>query len=138
MSINLAKIFGLETLQLNAGPPPVVAENPLVVSEGSTEEPKSSCDDPLDLEGWLPDGVDSADCFDNWSTLGGLCLRLPSDRNLTPVDHRSASKDCPLTRCDRCGSTDYRDVTIHGGRSTRRDCGQCNRFMGWPKWDGRG
>jgi hypothetical protein len=39
-----------------------------------------------------------------------------------------------LLRCDRCGSTSYRDVPIHGGRSTRRDCGRCGRFIGWPRW----
>lgn len=41
----------------------------------------------------------------------------------------------PLTTCDRCGASDYLDITIHGGRSTRRDCGRCNRFMGWPRWN---
>ena len=40
----------------------------------------------------------------------------------------------PLTTCNRCGSEDYHDTPIHGGRSTRRDCAKCRRFMGWPRW----
>jgi len=34
----------------------------------------------------------------------------------------------------RCGSTTWRDVPIHGGRSNRRDCGRCGRFLGFPVW----
>ena len=43
----------------------------------------------------------------------------------------------PWTTCDRCGSTDHRDIPIHNGQSARRDCAQCNRFLGWPRWHGR-
>ena len=43
----------------------------------------------------------------------------------------------PMTACDRCGSTDYRDISIHNGQSARRDCGRCHRFLGWAKWYGR-
>ncbi len=39
--------------------------------------------------------------------------------------------------CDRCGAMEYRDVPIHGGRSTRRDCAQCGRFRSWPTWSSR-
>ena len=39
-----------------------------------------------------------------------------------------------LTRCDRCDSLEFTDVSIHGGRSLRRDCSRCSRFMGWPRW----
>jgi hypothetical protein len=42
-----------------------------------------------------------------------------------------------LTTCDRCGSSDYLDFPVHGGLSLRRDCGRCNRFMGWPRWYGQ-
>lgn len=38
--------------------------------------------------------------------------------------------------CDRCGPTDYRDVPIHGGRSVRRDCLHCGRFIDFPVWYG--
>jgi hypothetical protein len=36
--------------------------------------------------------------------------------------------------CDRCESAEYVDTTIHDGRSTRRDCGRCNRTAGFPRW----
>jgi len=38
-------------------------------------------------------------------------------------------------RC-RCGSTTWRDVPIHDGRSVRRDCGRCGRFIDFPIWYG--
>ena len=34
----------------------------------------------------------------------------------------------------RCGSTTWRDVPIHDGRSIRRDCGRCGRFICFPIW----
>lgn len=43
----------------------------------------------------------------------------------------------PTTACDRCGSTGYRDISIHNGQSTRRDCIRCHCFMGWPRWYGQ-
>lgn len=36
----------------------------------------------------------------------------------------------------RCGSTTWRDVPIHDGRSVRRDCGRCGRFINFPIWYG--
>ena len=36
--------------------------------------------------------------------------------------------------CDRCGSDQHKDFPIHGGRSIRRDCGQCGRTLGFPQW----
>src|SRR5262245_17574403 len=38
----------------------------------------------------------------------------------------------------RCGSTTWRDVTIHVGRSVRRDCARCGRFIEFPVWYGKG
>ena len=35
----------------------------------------------------------------------------------------------------RCGSTTWRDVSIHDGQSVRRDCG---RFIEFPIWYGKG
>lgn len=34
----------------------------------------------------------------------------------------------------RCGSTTWCDMPIHGGRSVRRDCGRCGRFIDFPLW----
>jgi hypothetical protein len=39
-------------------------------------------------------------------------------------------------RCPQCGSTETRDVPIHGGRSVRRDCTTCGRFLFFPVWHG--
>ncbi len=36
----------------------------------------------------------------------------------------------------RCGSTTWRDVPIHDGRSVRRDCGHCGRLIDFPIWYG--
>lgn len=36
----------------------------------------------------------------------------------------------------RCGSLTWRDVPIHHGRSVRRDCGRCGRFLSFPNWYG--
>ena len=34
----------------------------------------------------------------------------------------------------RCGSTAWQDVLIHDGRSTRRDCARCGRFIDFSRW----
>jgi hypothetical protein len=36
----------------------------------------------------------------------------------------------------RCGSTAWQDVLIHDGRSTRRDCARCGRFIDFSRWYG--
>lgn len=41
------------------------------------------------------------------------------------------------TRCPRCGPH-IADIPIHGGRSIRRDCAVCSRFLGFVRWDPRG
>lgn len=41
-----------------------------------------------------------------------------------------------VPECDRCGSRQFRDIDIHGGQSTRRDCAWCGRFHSWPRWYG--
>ncbi|MBX3435417.1 MAG: hypothetical protein KF847_19045 [Pirellulales bacterium] len=51
-----------------------------------------------------------------------------------------ATRDAPATPTEpvcRCGGTAWRDVPIHGGRSTRRDCAGCRRFIGFPVWYGK-
>jgi hypothetical protein len=34
----------------------------------------------------------------------------------------------------RCGSTTWHDVPIHDGRSTRRHCARCGRFIDFSRW----
>ncbi len=38
-------------------------------------------------------------------------------------------------RC-RCGSAEWADFPIHDGRSTRRDCARCSRFVAFVRWYG--
>jgi len=61
---------------------------------------------------------------------------IPLNRLCSPPKRPSGDDRRPrlLTVCDRCGSVNYTDVIIHDGRSLRRDCARCNRFMGWPRW----
>ena len=54
----------------------------------------------------------------------GDCANEPTEGE---IDH-----DAP--QCDKCGSTDFRDSLVHEGRSTRRDCAQCGRFIALQKW----
>ena len=39
-------------------------------------------------------------------------------------------------RCEHCNSPEFVDLSIHGGQSLRRDCAQCGRYHGFPKWYG--
>lgn len=39
-----------------------------------------------------------------------------------------------LARPCRCGSSFGVDVPIHGGKSVRRDCAKCNKFISFPVW----
>ena len=40
-------------------------------------------------------------------------------------------------RCPRCGSVEVRDVRIHDGQSTRRDCRRCGLFQHFVLWNGK-
>jgi len=44
------------------------------------------------------------------------------------------TKNHSLGAMCRCGATTWRDVLIHGGRSIRRDCATCGRFLDFPVW----
>ena len=60
----------------------------------------------------------------------------PSIERLAIGDIDRAANPGPLSQCDRCGSSGFRDVPIHDGQSVRRDCARCHRFLGWPVWYG--
>ncbi|HUY88705.1 MAG TPA: hypothetical protein VMV10_08220 [Pirellulales bacterium] len=62
----------------------------------------------------------------------GLC----ENHDLAPP---AATENPPAERAAavcRCGATTWRDVPIHGGRSIRRDCARCGRFIDFPIWYG--
>ena len=48
---------------------------------------------------------------------------------------RTALTDRAAPVC-RCGSAVWRDVPIHNGQSTRRDCARCGRFIDFSRWYG--
>lgn len=43
---------------------------------------------------------------------------------------------CTLAECTRCSSREFRDVEIHAGRSSRRECVRCGLTKGFPRWAG--
>ena len=51
-----------------------------------------------------------------------------------PPEHRGAERTVSAKPVCRCGSTKWRDVAIHDGQSTRRDCAQCGRFIEFSRW----
>lgn len=86
-----------------------------------------------------PAPIDVSDARAVWQA---VCDRLEGDPEFTPdaiEDLRRADvrwAHTPEPAC-RCGSTTWRDVAIHGGRSVRRDCARCCRFLSFPVWHGR-
>jgi hypothetical protein len=70
-----------------------------------------------------------APVLDGQSSPGVLPPDPPPLLPLPPGAVGSGKLDKPC----RCGSTEYVDIAISGGRS-RRDCRKCGRFLGWGKW----
>jgi hypothetical protein len=78
---------------------------------------RCGCDDPLAI-------------FDD---LVRVPLSEPHQPKTPPPPRKPKRPDAVC----RCGSTRWRDVPIHGGRSIRRDCARCGRFLSFPLWYGR-
>jgi len=66
----------------------------------------------------------------------GLAALPPDPPPLKPLPPRALQTGRLDTPC-RCGSLEYVDVAISEGR-IRRDCRQCDRFIGWTKWYDKG
>lgn len=67
---------------------------------------------------------------------GGTFWLRAGDEHLTAdldIDHTA---DISEDAVCRYGSTQWRDTLLHDGQSTRRDCGQCGRFLGFSIWYG--
>ena len=76
-------------------------------------------------------------CFDPLAIFDDL-VRVPLSefrQPKTPPPPRKPKPRKPDAVCP-CGSTQWRDVPIHGGRSIRRDCARCGRFLSFPLWYG--
>ena len=41
------------------------------------------------------------------------------------------------TSCPHCRRGQFRDIPVHAGRSIRRDCARCGRFIVFPVWYGK-
>jgi hypothetical protein len=50
------------------------------------------------------------------------------------ADHTPAAKLVSGIRCRNCESQVALDVDIHNGRSTRRDCAGCGKFIEFSRW----
>ena len=64
-------------------------------------------------------------------------LRATADVAPAPQVAESVQAEIPARPVCRCGSTSWRDEPIHGGRSMRRDCRRCGRFVKFPVWYGK-
>jgi hypothetical protein len=63
-----------------------------------------------------------------------LLAHLAADRS-PGIQTISSATGTEVVIC-RCGSTTWQDVPIHDGRSTRRDCAHCARFIDFSRWYG--
>ena len=72
---------------------------------------------------------------------------LAGDRPIWPETAEPIWRDRPgdldllpppagVDSCDRCGSKETVEQTIHGGRSVRLDCAACGRFRRFAIWNG--
>lgn len=53
---------------------------------------------------------------------------------ITESEQNFEAGDTPDAQTRRCGNTTTRDVPIHNGHSTRRECERCGRFIDFPIW----
>jgi hypothetical protein len=96
----------------------------------------------VDVDQELPEWV--------WSTLHAhrdeLVAALAGDRQIwgdgEPIwvdraaQHELLPMPAGVDACDRCGSTDTVEQSIHDGRSVRLDCAACGRFRRFAIWNG--
>jgi hypothetical protein len=74
-----------------------------------------------------------AHAFANPSTREAIGPLWMTDPDGWPGSRSQAAKPTSGT-CTRCGSDHFKDVPIHGGKSIRRDCAKCGKFLAFPKW----
>lgn len=58
-------------------------------------------------------------------------------KNETQPQERSEPFMPTQQTCTRCRSSEYIDVSIHDGQSTRRDCARCNLTICFTRWYGK-
>ena len=109
----------------SSGDPQFAAEK----SQNLTDDNERSPDDPTKLPSDRPDDL---------RTISG---RWPSSSKPdAPAKHPGPSGQptsvAELIACRRCHSENVVNVPIHGGKSARRDCGDCGAFIDFPSWHG--
>jgi hypothetical protein len=99
----------------------------------------------VDVDRELSDGVWDALAAHKRELLVSLGGKPAQAETLSPLSpfspfHPAQERDLPVPAgvdcCDRCGSTETTDSTIHGGQSVRRDCRVCGRFRKFVVWHG--
>jgi hypothetical protein len=88
--------------------------------------------DAGDLTIDAPQGVLTPDLLEHLKAQKAALIAhlLPRCR---PETHHLTPRPKPVCRC---GSNAWLDVAIHDGRSTRRDCARCGRFIDFSRWYG--
>lgn len=109
----------------SSGDPPFTAEK----AHNTTDDSERSPDDPTNPMSDQPDDV---------RTISG---RWPNSSNPdAPAKQPGLAKpltaEAELIACRRCHSENLVTVPIHGGDSSRRDCGDCGAFIDFPSWHG--
>jgi hypothetical protein len=74
-----------------------------------------------------------AHAFANPSTREEIGPLWMTDPDGWPGSRPKAAKPTPGI-CPRCGSDHFKDVPIHGGKSIRRDCAKCGKFLTFSRW----
>jgi hypothetical protein len=96
----------------------------------------------VDVDQELPDDVWSTLAAHREELIGSLTRGRPIWADTTPIwpdrsgDRKQLPQPAGVDRCDRCGSTETVEQSIHGGASTRRDCAACGRFRKFVVWYG--
>lgn len=98
--------------------------------------------DPLTIWSTVVDSVSLNTIFDNDLIEGMRSSSVTwQAESTTDQGKMTATVPDPVSSCPRCGSTVTKDVPLdhhpHDGKSIRRDCGECGRFVSWPRWNGK-
>jgi hypothetical protein len=84
----------------------------------------------------LPNGIDGETLELLEHHRDGVHEHLRKAEWADPLPRGPLRQPAGVECCDRCGSTETIDQTIHGGRSTRQDCARCGRFRKFTRWHG--
>jgi hypothetical protein len=136
----------LEEPGLDSGLPPKEVRRQIecgLAAVGSAPTPRLASESPQDgLGDSAIENRPQAAASDSEGSVGHTCQQVtratlpPLPEPYKPLLAGAVGSGTLDTPC-RCGSTEYADVAITGGR-TRRDCGRCGRFLGFGQWHKEG